>query len=103
MNEPINRCPYCMAPMEERPLERKLTYRQIPIYKAIVEAGVEGISNRDIMEQFLPGKSEGTLRSCIYSINQIINPQRLEGRGGRYYLSRVKWSEEPCDLPEVSE
>lgn len=89
--------------MEERPLERKLTYRQIPIYKAIVEAGTGGISNKDIMEQFLPGRSEATLRSCIYSINQIINPQRLEGRGGRYYLGRVKWSEEPCDLPEVSE
>ena len=38
-DNPIIRCPYCMAPMEEKPLDRKLTYRQTPIYKAIVEAG----------------------------------------------------------------
>lgn len=103
MNEPINRCPYCMAPMERKPTDYRLTPRQWSVYKMVLDAGLEGVSIKDLMEDHFQGKSEGTLRTCVYAINQIINPLRLEGRGGKYYLGRSKWSGEKCDLPPEQE
>lgn len=100
MDGGITRCPYCMAPMEKKPSEYRLTPRQWAVYKSVVDAGPEGITLEALMAEHFEGRAAATLRTCVYAINQIINPQRLEGRGGKYYLGRVKWSEEKCDLPE---
>ncbi len=101
MDGGITRCPYCMAPMERKPVEYRLTPKQWAVYHSVVNSGQEGAPIKDLMEAHFHGKAEGTLRTCIYAINQIINPMRLEGRGGKYYLGRVKWSEEKtCDTPE---
>ncbi len=96
----IIRCPYCMAPMEKNDRSYRLTPRQWSVYKSVVDAGPQGISIEELMEEHFQGYKEGTLRTCVHAINQIINPLRLEGKARRYYLGRVKWSEEPCDLPE---
>ena len=85
-------CPYCLHPMtEEKPIHTRLTGTQWPIYKAIVDAGPEGISIHEIMEKFLPGKKTATLRTFIYAINRLVSPQLLKGRGGRYYLERLEY------------
>lgn len=88
-------CPYCKQEMpEDKPLAARLTPRQFAVYEAVVKAGPEGIGSQDLIDKCLTGRSSVTLRSCIYSINQIINPQRLAGRGGKYTLDRVNWSME---------
>lgn len=91
-----DRCPYCLSPIEvkPKPLNEKLTNRQWVIYKAVLDAGPQGASSKDLLGLLADGRRPGTLRTCIYTINQIINPMRLAGRGGRYFLERVKWSEE---------
>ncbi len=93
----IERCPYCMSMIERKPLKARLTTRQWDVYTAVVDAGPEGIAASDLLERHLPGRKPGSLRTCIYTINQLINPQRLEGRGGRYFLGRVNWSEEKIE------
>lgn len=79
----------------------RLTPRQYAVYSAVVQAGVAGIDAQELMDKHLTGRSSVTLRSCIYSINQIINPMKLAGKGGRYTLDRVDWSME--GLSEASE
>ena len=90
-------CPYCGAQMEQRPLHERLTKVQLEIYETVVAAGPEGVLAIDLLEKHLPGRNIGTLRSRVYSINQIINPMCLRGRKEKYYLERVKWSTEGLD------
>lgn len=89
----INRCPYCLALMEPRPLEHRLTQRQYAVYATITEAGPDGATHEELIDKCLPGRSAGTLRTCIVGINKLIGPLRLNGRGGRYYLNRVEQQE----------
>jgi len=83
-----------MTPMEPKPLEARLTARQWNVYRAVVNAGPEGIETDELFKKLPGAKSPVTLRSCVHAVNQIINPMCLRGRNGRYYLERVKWSTE---------
>jgi hypothetical protein len=67
---------------------------QWTLYKMVLEAGPQGYSSKAMLEILGPGRKAVTLRTCIHSINQVINPMKLAGRGGRYFLERVNWSEE---------
>ena len=93
----VNRCPYCLTLMEQKPIEHRLTVPQYHLYRTVVDAGPEGISAEDLLGVCLPGRSKVRLRTAVYAVNQIINPMRLAGKGGRYYLDRVKWSEEKVE------
>ena len=88
MNE--ERCPYCLAPMttEPTPLRDRLTNRQWIIYKAILQAGPDGYPVTALLEKLPEGRKPGTLRTCIFGINKLIKPLKLDGRGGRYFLER---------------
>ena len=96
--EPIERCPYCLNPIKFRTsqdLMVRMSPRQYSVYMAVTEAGPNGKSTKDLMDAFFVGLKLGTLRTTIFSINTKIAPMCLRSRGGRYYLDRVKWSEEP--------
>jgi len=98
MEDHIDRCPYCLNPVKfraQQDMVRSLTPRQYCIYMAIVEAGPNGKSSKELLETFLAGRQVGTLRTAIFGINSKISPMCLRSRAGRYYLSRVNWSEEP--------
>ena len=86
MTEEVDRCPYCEAPMTHLEPHQHMTPRQHNVYRAVVEAGPEGITTADLLEKHLPGRKPITLRSCVYSINKIIAPKCLRGRGGKYFL-----------------
>ena len=102
MEDEIERCPYCLKPIQDKPIQAKMTPRQWRIYNAIVSAGPEGMAADRLLFEYMPECKAGTLRTCIHSINALINPRCLRGRGGRYYLDRVNWSEEPIDILDHS-
>ena len=83
--------------VEPPPLKARLSQLQWTIYKTVLEAGQSGYSTKALHDLLGPGRKAVTLRTCIHSINRIINPMKLAGRGGRYFLERVNWSEEGKD------
>lgn len=89
------RCPYCLAPMtvEPEPLKERLNYRQWGVFKAVVDAGPQGVASKELLEKLPEGRKPGTLRTCIFKINKIIQPMRLDGRTGRYFLLRMEGKE----------
>lgn len=98
MIEGANHCPYCLAPMEPKPLEHKLTNRQWQIFTAVSKAGPDGISLSELLESLMPDRSAGTVRSCICALNKIIYPMVIRARGGIYFLDR----EETCGSQETT-
>jgi hypothetical protein len=86
-----------MSMIEPKPLKARLSTRQWNVYMAVVDAGSEGISASTLLEKHLPGRKKGSLRTCVYGINMLIKPQRLEGRGLRYFLGRTSWNEEKTE------
>ena len=86
-------CPYCKFPLSPETIP-PLTFsaRQRIVYDAVVRSGPLGVK----WDELLPGRSNITIRTCIYSINKIIFPKRIRSRGGVYYLTE----EATCELPE---
>ena len=93
MGEGIERCPYCMSPMENKPMNQRMTHRHFLIFKSVLDAGAAGCRTEDLINDCLPGRAPTTLRTCVYAINRIIKPLRIRGHGGRYYLERSDWEE----------
>lgn len=80
-------CPYCKAKMPDDPVPyRALTKKQRSVFEAVLAGGPNGIAIDRLMKDFFKGLSQGTLRSCVYNINQVIQPLTIRGRGGNYYL-----------------
>ena len=97
MNGVIERCPYCMTPIEKKPLKARLSVRQWDVYTAVVDAGAGGIEVNLLLERHLPGRKKGSLRTCIYGLNKLIYPQRVEASRGRYFLGRAHWNKEKAE------
>jgi hypothetical protein len=72
--------------MEEPSPEFSLSERQRQVYDMIVKGGIGGISRTKLFKELFDGKSDVSLRTCVARINQQITPQRLRGRGKRYFL-----------------
>lgn len=100
-------CPYCKSNIKKEPEIPKMSARMLRVYKAVVEAGPDGIHPQDLLvkmyaEAEWPTPGGGTvLRVQIHEINKLIGVLQQRIVGCYFGNYRIITTKERVDGQEV--
>jgi len=83
------KCPYCGNGIEKKAEFANLSFKRRAILDLVIRGGPKGVKVDEIRNKFFfNGRSDTTIRTTIYGINQAIRPNQIVTKGGVVKLVR---------------